>query len=90
MQLSSGTRLTRWCSPIMGTSAQGTGGPDELVPALVSPASGSLAGIFAPFEQPEHALKLLPGPRGRQFPAALRGVVHDVTPRLSPGQLTSR
>jgi len=49
MQLSSGTRLTRWCSPIMGTSAQGTGWPDELVPALVSPASGSFAGIFAPF-----------------------------------------
>src|SRR5262245_52616673 len=65
-----------------GTSAQGTGWPGELVAALVSPASGSLAGIFAPFEQPEHALKLLPGPRGRQFPAALRGVVHDVTPRL--------
>src|SRR5262249_23881663 len=66
----------------MGTSAQGTGWPGELVPALVSPPSGSLAGIFAPFEQPGHALKLLPGPRGGQFPAALRGVVHDVTPRL--------
>ncbi len=45
-------------------------------------AGGLLAGIFALPEQPEHAPKLLPGPRGGQFPAALGGEVHDVAPRL--------
>ena len=43
-------------------------------------AWGSPAGFFAPFEQPGHALKLPPGPRGRQLPAALRSGVDDVAP----------
>ncbi len=53
-------------------------------------ASGLLAGIFAPFEQPGHTLKLAPGPGDGQFPAVLGGVVHDVArptpPRARPAR----